>query len=39
MIKLELPPKPTQLTDEFQAIKTQEFVESGKTKNVWNVFG
>jgi hypothetical protein len=37
MIKLELPPKPTQLTDEFQTIKTQEFVESGKTKNVWNV--
>ncbi len=37
MIKLDLPPKPNQLTDEFQAIKTQEFIDSGKTKNVWNI--
>ena len=37
MIKLDLPPKPDQLTKEFQEIKTQEFLSSGKTKNVWKI--
>lgn len=34
MIKLTLPPKPEKLAQE-EAILTQEFIESGKTKAVW----
>ena len=37
MIKLDLPPKPAQLTTKFQAEKTLEFINSGKTKKVWGM--
>ena len=35
MIKLELPPKPRQLTDELQSRLTQEYKDTGKT--VWKI--
>ena len=36
MIKLELPPCPVELTPQLQALKTTEFITSGKQKRVWD---
>ena len=37
MIKLELPPCPVELTTQLQALKTTEFITSGKQKRVWDI--
>lgn len=37
MIKLELPAPPIQLTKELQIQKTEEFIDSGNSKAVWNL--
>lgn len=37
MIKLELALRPDKLTPAFQSEKTQEFIDSGKTKSVWHI--